>query len=814
MIHPRTLNALEYKKIILYLADLCISTIGRKYALELKPKDSVKEAEFELDLYREAEQWLSQNALSQNPFMFTAFPDVSGIINRLKDITQKSINNLTETSPSTSHASLKEDSYRIKSESFDLDAFWALKVMLTIANNALQSILNPAGENLWPNLTYLATRHPFPEIFLSALKRCISDDGLLKDESSPELWRIRNELRSLHQNCMRKVKEFAKQYNFQHYLQDEFMTLASDRYVLPLKANFKGQLHGIIHDWSQTGETCYFEPMFLVEINNRLRELKREERQEETKILDYLANLLLTSFSGVNAAFELLGIIDFLLAKNKFSEYLNCNIISFTASEEGLKLYKARHPLLILARQTKELIQLEPVRPLDIHLKPGERILVITGGNAGGKTVCLKTLGLLCAMAMSGLPIPAQKGSHLPWFDRVDAFIGDEQSLDQNVSTFTAQIEHLSKAWKYFNNRGLVLLDEFGSGTDPAEGSALAQSVLDGLLEKDCFSLCATHFPALKAYSLTHQGIGTASMLFDPKTGQPLYTLAYGQVGASQALQVAAEYGLPEDILKRAQEYLLQGGEDSANILHELNSLAVEREMEITKLKEEKQKTRLKLEEEREKLKKERQKLQEEIKTFIAELRSSIKAEKITTKQALKDLLALRKEQAELNDLSGQVEQNIIQHVFRTGQKVYHKGLKKNGTIIKLEEKRNRAWLDLNGVSLWGALKDLEPAEENNLVKSANQNKSTRINSNLEQVSSLVLDVRGLRMEEALTQIEKFLDKAILSGFSQLEIVHGRGTGVLRKQIHTYLRTYPAVESFQLAPEDRGGDGMTIVNLK
>lgn len=783
MIHQRTLNALEFGKITAYLADLCVSSQGRAKALAVAPLKSRAEAEAAFRLYEETSIWLDQNQTSIAPYSITAFPDVSGILEA---------------------ASMENGRKSV----LDLDAFWALRETLSLAKNLRLSICQPQAAKLWPTLLELAEAIPFPENIASALNRCISENGYLRDEGSPELLRIRTEIRSLHQNCLRRVKDYARQYNIEHYLQDDFMTLAQDRYVLPLKANFKGRLQGVIHDWSQTGETIYFEPMFLVEVNNRLAQLKREEHEEERKIIDFLVSLLKTALPETGAAINLLAETDFLNAKRLMAAYLDCHAVSFSAAEGGIELLSARHPLLAMTRQASAFdAKIQPAKPLDIILKPGERVLVITGGNAGGKTVCLKTTGLIAAMTMSGLPATAAKGSHLPWFDRVDAFIGDEQSLDDNVSTFTAQIDHLARAWKHLDSNGLALLDEFGAGTDPAEGAALAQAVLDGLHEKQCFTLCATHFPALKSYALTKPGVAAASMLFNPETHKPMFKLAYGQVGSSEALLVAKEHGLPESILLRARHYLLQDGEDASALITRLNSLAAEREQEIDSLQKEKKKNENILAAQKSKLEKERERLKTEISAKISALMKAWKEEKTSAKQAMRELSQAR---ASLIDVNPAKESAILPEAgsLNVGQEVFHAGFNKRGTITGLDERRKRARLDMNGVNLWADWKDLRQTGQ-----TVKKEPAPRLNTDF-QTAALSLDVRGFRSDEALLEVERFLDKAILAGFSEVEIIHGRGTGALRRELHNFLHAFPAISSFSIAPEDRGGDGMTIIRLK
>lgn len=798
MIHNRTLHALEFGKITEHLAGLCYSGVGREAALTVAPLPDGEAVTLAARLYEEAAVWAARPVGDGGKgFSLAAFPDVGGLLRAAE---------------------------RPQSRP-DADAFWALREVLRLAQSAHTAIDTPDAPRHWPHLLELAQAAPLPVQLTAALNRCISDDGLIRDESSPELYRLRGELRRLHQSCMRKVKDFALQYNMLPYLQDEFMTLSSDRYVLPLKANFKGRMQGIIHDWSQTGETCYFEPMFLVEINNRLQELKHEEREEEQKVLAYLRDLLNAELPGAWAALDLLSQLDVLQAKRRLADLFDGRCISLSPVEEGISLLEARHPLLALARSRNADAEqgaaraarrpegasasIPPVRPLDILLRPGERALVITGGNAGGKTVCLKTLGLMVAMTLSGLPVPAGKGSHLPWFSRMDAFIGDEQSLDDNVSTFTAQIDHLAKAWKHLDQHGLVLLDEFGAGTDPAQGAALAQAVLDELLDKHTFVLAATHFPALKSYALTREGARAASMLFDPATKKPLFKLAYDQVGASQALDVAREHGLPEAIVRRAEHYLLQDGQDATALLGRLNDLAAKREEELTTLRAEQEKARHAAQQSRERLEKERLRLHEEVRGKAAELMRAWKEGRATSKQTLKEMSRLRASLAPAAELE---EQSVLPRPqqFAPGQSVLHSVFNKRGVITDVDERRGRVRLDMNGVNLWAEMKDLresggkpvQPAAPRAAVKRG------------DDIASLRLDLRGMRADQALAEVERFLDKALLAGFSEVEIVHGRGTGALRREVHEFLRGFPAVDQFTLAPEDRGGDGMTIVTFR
>lgn len=774
-IQERTLNALEYPKVLEKLAFYCLSVSGRQVALTTRPYASIEDARLHMLFFDEGRTWLSiarqATSAEVNGFRLISFPDIQEIMKLVK----------------TAHTIL------------DAEALWCIRETLTLAQNALVSLNRPEASSHWAHLWERYGSTPLPRQSLAALCRCLTEDGRLKDEASPELNRVRSELRHLHQSCMHKVKDFANKYAIGHYLQDEFMTLASDRYVLPVKANFKGRMQGIIHDWSQTGETCYFEPMFLVEINNRLQELKHEEREEERKIFAYLTDLVRDEAPAISNANDFLVFVDVLQAKAKLADALQGSCITLTAGQ-GVQLVAARHPLLVLAGAT--------AHPIDIQLREHERGLIISGGNAGGKTVCLKTLGLMAVMTLAALPVSVGKGSTLPPWQNLFAFIGDEQSLDDHVSTFTAQIQNLAHAWELTTDNTLILLDEFGAGTDPAQGAALAQAVLDALLDMNAYVVAATHFPALKTYALTREKARAASVLFDPSTRRPLFRLAYDQVGASQALDVAREHGLPETILRKAEQYLLLSGEDANTVMDRLNALTVEREQEIQALREEQVRQQTKRLHLQERFETERKKLYEDMRKQSAELLRAWKEGRATHKQTLKEMARLRTKLVPETDTSPQPEAQTA--LLRIGQQVLHKTFGKQACITDIDIRKNRVRIDMNGLVLWAGMQEISLQSGPSSAPKAQQ----VLVHTQEQSSSLRLDLRGKRADLAISDLLQFLDTALLVGRNVVEVVHGRGTGVLRKQIHAFLQTFPAIKEFSLAPEDRGGDGMTIVTFK
>ncbi len=662
--------------------------------------------------------------------------------------------------------------------------------------------LSKYEERGWDELNDTVFNTPWPQAAASGINRCLDPEGRIKDESTPELSDVRREIRNIHQRCTRHVKDYVLREDLSHALQDEFMTVSADRYVLPLKANFKGRVQGIIHDYSQSGETCYFEPMFLVETNNRLQELKREEREEELKVLRYLTDLVRRERDAVLGAYESLVTLDVLMAKVALGDALDGTVIEV---REGAvpNLKQVRHPLLA---------QTGNVQALDISLVEGARSLVVSGGNAGGKTVCLKTLGLAALMAMSGLPVPADEGSVLPPWKDIFVVMGDEQSLDEHVSTFTAQISYIRRVWDLVDENSLFILDEFGAGTDPTQGAALAQAVIDSLLERRAMSVVATHFPALKAYAMATEGVRAACVLFDPSTKQPLFQLAYDQVGASIALDVARENGLPEDILDKAERYLLMDGSDTSAVLDRLNALAVEREKEIREAADQRRRMEHKRETLEADFERKKGRLIKEIQSEAQNVVHQWKKDRISRKQAQKKLADAREKLAEADKPAVKAQKPVFSfESLKQGMKVTYTAWNREGEIVEINQRKKQAKVDVGGVAMWVKAEHLQPASGGQAPAAP---KGGKVKGDpVDSIVTLSLDLRGRRADEALAELDRFLDEALLKGAGRLEIVHGRGTGALRREIHEFLKHYPAVASFNLAPEDMGGDGMTEVSL-
>ena len=763
----RTINMLEFPKVLQHLSSEAVSEPGKHACLNTSIIHNPEDLDKELHLLKEIIACYEENRLTLN-----SFPDISP------------------------HLIEIERSGTV----LDIESLWDIAAFLNEAEgyfNTLQGI-DPARYQI---LHSMNSELAWPNKIVSALKRCIGSTGEIRDDSSPGLYSAREEIRTIRQQCAKKVDESLTLSNISHYLQDEYLTISSDRYVLALKANFKGRIQGIIHDYSQTGETCYFEPFFLTELNNKLQKLKRREREELLAVLRYLTELCKQSLEELKTILNWLTRMDYILAKARFSHVLQA--VPLDISESGvLRLKNIRHPLLVLGGYSAV--------PMDIELKEGQRVLVISGGNAGGKTVCLKTLGLAALMALCALPVPAEQGSSIPRWDKVFVSMVSEQSVEESFSTFTAQIDHFSRFWPMTDAKSLVILDEFGVGTDPSQGAALAQAVVDKLLERKAWVATATHFPALKAYALSKDEVRAASVLFDEETRKPLYRMGYDQVGASLALDMAREQGLPDEIISRARQYLLMDGQDRDDIFAKLNTLAVQREKELERLRQKERMLKEKFEKKTSELVRQKQALSSEIKAASQDILSQWKKQKIGRKKALRELASLRgKVENQEDDRHVSPGRPLSWNSIVPGHKYLYTPWNKTGIVQEKDEKKKQVKIDLGGISLWVDLSVLDECTGDASGKVMNSPVSTP-----EVRVPIKVDIRGQYAREALLELDQYLDQAILAGRKNLEVVHGKGTGALRLAVHEYLRDNPAVARFKCSSEMSGGEGMTEVELK
>lgn len=684
---------------------------------------------------------------------------------------------------------------------------------------------------------YIATMHEDHEVPLlhhlsdtlsdqkpleDAIKRCIDESAEVLDTASPELASIRRELRSGEVRIRVKLDAMIRSASVSKMLQDQLITIRGDRFVIPVKAEYRAHFGGIVHDQSGSGATLFIEPESIVAMNNKLRETRLREEREIEVILQKLTALVGEQAELLLYDGDVLGQMDFIFAKARLARELKGTLPRM--NDRGfIKLKKGRHPL----------IPADQVVPIDVELGNQYTTIIVTGPNTGGKTVTLKTIGLLSLMAMSGLFVPAEDGSQLCVFDAIYADIGDEQSIEQSLSTFSSHMTNIISILRQMTPKSLVLLDELGAGTDPAEGSALAIAILEHIHSLGCRMVATTHFSELKAYAYERKGVINASMEFDVATLSPTYRLLVGVPGRSNAFAIAERLGLPERILEYARGEVTEEDMRVENMIASLeqNRLGAEQERETAEqLRREMEELRRRHAAELEKLEQQRdkrlEKAEEEAAAIIAKARQE--AERIISDlrrlameegAAVKEhkLIAARKQ---LDEAEPQRRKKSAAtrkgakppRQIEPGDEVMVYSLNQKGHVVELSGNKE-AIVQLGIMKMKVSLDDMEliaapPASKPVQRTTANVKRTRDENVRTE------LDLRGTNLEEALIEVDRFIDEAYLSNLGQIYIIHGKGTGILRSGISEYLRKHKHIKSFRLGNYGEGGTGVTVAELK
>jgi len=652
----------------------------------------------------------------------------------------------------------------------------------------------------------------------------ISEDEI-SDNASAKLRDIRRKIRVKNDNIKDKLNSILNNLSTKKYLQDNLITIRDGRYVIPVKSENKSSVAGIVHDVSSSGATAFIEPLAVVELNNEIRELEIEEKKEIERILLEISQLVKENAEFIKTNQELIGFIDFIFAKAKLA--IEENATKPELNNKGyLNFKKARHPLLE-----------GNVVPIDIYLGDDFNSLIITGPNTGGKTVTLKTVGLLTLMGQSGLFVPASDGSKLAVFEYIGADIGDEQSIEQSLSTFSSHMKNIVQILNEINKNSLVLFDELGAGTDPVEGAALAMAILNELKEKDIRVIATTHYSQLKIYALTTEKVKNASMEFDVETLTPTYKLIIGLPGKSNAFEISKRLGLPEKIIFNARELMTKENIEFEEVLKSIDAdrKAIESEkLEIENLKISLNKLEKELEQERTKTILEKEKI-------IAEAKqSAIEVLENANKQAEDLIREIREVFFELDrekqnkilevkkNFSNEIN-NIKHQIIETNKKINKKekikGVKigqtvkvnsidQIGTVLSMPDEKGNLDLQVGIMKINVNLSDLSIYEEDSnkdLTYNKKYNKNTLTKS--KQIKK-ELDLRGYDTENAIMKIDKYLDDAYLAGIEEVFIIHGKGTGVLREGVRNYLSKHKHVKSMRYGEFNEGGDGVTVVKLK
>lgn len=647
------------------------------------------------------------------------------------------------------------------------------------------------------------------------ISEAINDEGILKDDASIGLRDVRRQKQNINANIKEKFDELISNKNTQNAIQERIVTQRNDRYVIAVKTDFKGLVKGIEHDRSATGSTVYIEPLNVVSLNNKLREYEAREREEIRKILLRITEIIKTKKEEILEIKEILEKLDFIDAKTTYSVNKKC-IVPKIINKEYLKLVEARHPL----------IDENTVVPINFELGNPENIMLITGPNTGGKTVTLKVAGLLTIMALSGIPIPANEKTEVGYFHNVLADIGDEQSLEQNLSSFSGHVSKIKDIIEHASSKSLVLMDELGSGTDPMEGAAFAMAIIDYLNKKHVTSIITTHYSEVKAYAFNTTGIKSASMEFNVETLSPTYKLLEGIPGESNALIIARKYGISEEIIENAKSYISEDNQRVEEMLKSIKEKNDKLEMmhvqlEATRAELDKQKNiyeqkMVKLENEKNEIIKRAyeeadnylKNMQAKAKNLIDKINSE-ESKKEDAKNAQRSLNMLR--ESFITDKKKNVKEKkiITQNVdFAIGEEVLVKTMNQNGKILKIMPD-NRIQVQTGILKLVVSTDDIVKIQK----KKTNKFKNFASLKRTSQVRGEI-DLRGMNADEAIAELETYMDRAMLTGYHEIYIIHGKGTMVLRKKIHEYLRTSKYVTEFKDANQNEGGVGCTVVTLK
>ncbi|MBR3697436.1 MAG: endonuclease MutS2 [Clostridia bacterium] len=640
---------------------------------------------------------------------------------------------------------------------------------------------------------------------------CILDEDNISDTASPTLASIRRNLKNKEQEIRNKLNSFLTT----KYVQESIITIRQGRFVIPIKNEYRSEVKGFIHDISASGSTIFVEPISVFDLNNELSNLKNDEKIEIQKILMKLSSLFFEIIDNIQNNINLIGLIDFIFAKAKYSNSLGATepVIN---NEKFINLKKAWHPLIDKNIAVRN----------DILLGKNYSNLIITGPNTGGKTVTLKTVGIICLMAMSGLHIPASEGSSIFIFDNVFTDIGDEQSIADSLSTFSSHLINISNILKNATSNSLVLLDELCSGTDPSEGALLAISILEDLNSKGILSISTTHYPELKHFALITKGFENSCVEFNIDTLTPTYKLLLGVPGTSNAFEISKNLGVPEKIIYRAKELLTS---DKINIEDLLKSIYNDKK-DIEREKEKILENSTEIEKLKEQLKKDYSTLEEESKNIINSAKLEARQILINAKEEANSLIKKIENSSntkELNNIRKKIKTKIDNlntnnktysvdkfedNELLVGLEVFIPSINQNGKIISINNKDKKAQIQVGLVKLYFSFDDI--AKPTTSSKKENTKKTYELHDFKVNSISSEINVIGQNVEEACHEIDKYLDLCYMNHLNTVRIIHGKGTGTLRKGIHLFLKNHPHVKSYYIETLGRGEMGVTVVEIK
>ena len=783
MIQEKTYITLEYDKILSILKQHLASEVGLEFAEKLRPVTTLKEAELLQEQTWEAESIYTRTGRTP----ISSFPDVRDMVGRM-------------------HASLFLSTRELMS----------IAQAMRAAREAKEILQNGDENSLLCNLANRLTSHRSIE---EEVSRCILGEDEISDNASPELSRIRRQIKIVGERVREKLNNMLKSQTTQRYLQETVITIRNGRYVLSVKAEHRSQVPGLVHDQSSSGATLFIEPSAVVELGNETKRLFIEEKNEIERILSGLTAMIAPFADEIHISCNVMGALDVIFARAVMAR--DQRAVRPKLNEEGrIRIVRGRHPLIAKDR----------VVPVDIWLGETFRTLIITGPNTGGKTVTLKTVGLFSLMAMSGMFIPAQEGTELSTFDSVFADIGDEQSIEQSLSTFSSHMTNTVRILAEADERSLVLLDELGAGTDPVEGAALAQAILESLYDRSTLTVATTHYSEIKAFALMHAGMQNASMEFDVDRLCPTYRLFIGIPGKSNAFEISRRLGLSDAVISRAQDFLQKKDVAFETVLSEAEQArrTAENDKEaIYKTRIETEKIKTELEKEKKKLEDEktllRQKAREDARRMVQETRQDMEKliaglrsiENIDHKQLERAVQASRDtmrkteerlyEQAVQRDTAGDAPAQV-----HPGERVKLITLGQEATVLKPADAKGEVLVQAGVMKLSIPLNDIRPVEQ----QKKPQPTSAKVSIAQDRVSALSIDLRGSMVDDACLELDRFIDNALITGVHEFYVVHGKGTGALRTGVQQYLKNHPRVKTFRIGAYGEGDAGVTVVTLK
>ncbi len=781
--NERNLRVLEYPKILELLAALCASESGCALARELVPSSDPAEVRRLQDQTEEAGVVRAYRGGSP----MTSFADVSG------------------------HLKIAAASGTLSPKAL-LDVADLLR-----ASRGVRSALITEREDT-PLLTELGARLTTNRNLEEEIFNAILSEDEIADRASPELYDIRRHIRQIGDRMREKLNGMAKNATMAKYLQDTIVTMRNGRYVVPVKAECRQFVPGLVHDQSASGSTLYIEPMAVVEAGNELKQWAAKEQREIERILAELSGKIAPDAEMLTLNIRVLSELDVIFAKAQLGRDMRAATPKLN-TERRINLIKARHPM----------IDPETVVPISLNLGGAFRQLIVTGPNTGGKTVTLKTVGLLTLMAQSGMMVPAAPGSELAIFDEVFADIGDEQSIEQSLSTFSSHMTNIVSILARATGDSLTLFDELGAGTDPTEGAALAMSILTELLERGVSVMATTHYAELKAFALSTRGVENASVEFDVATLRPTYRLSIGVPGKSNAFEISRRLGLPDRLIDAANERLstdqikfedvIANAEYHRQIAEKERELAEQAHLETQRLRDEAERLQRQLEDQRAELirkaKEEARRIvrraQNDSEMVVAELKrmrktaGGVKEHEIAGMRAQLDR-ALGEAQDEIRKTApaGEAPTDV-----QIGETVELLSLNTRATVLTAPDAKGECTVQAGAMKLKAKVGDMRRVAPEKTKKPSR----AHVGVSMKPVS-LECDVRGLTLEEALMSVDMFLDGAVMQALKSVQIIHGKGTGVLRSGVQEHLKRHPAVKEYRLGRYGEGEDGVTVVTLK